>query len=142
MERRWRRGVALVIDDISASDPREFQDKIKHLGPKRKTNTPNSSYKDNGMVTSDTAFLKQKWKFEFSNLYTPSINSLFDSRILKLGNLSKPIIRAGHDWTNIHIEPSLEQTYQSDWNKQFYEIKMGNSEELTICLLKYCKMKR
>lgn len=34
---------------------------------------------DNGTVTSDTAFLKQKWKSEYSNLYNPTINSSFDS---------------------------------------------------------------
>lgn len=39
-ERRWRRGVALELDEISVRDPRKFWDKIKHSGPKKKQNLP------------------------------------------------------------------------------------------------------
>lgn len=61
-ERRWRRGVAIEIDEISVCNPRKFWDKIKHLGPKKKAKTPNECM-DNGTVTSGTAFLKQKYQF-------------------------------------------------------------------------------
>lgn len=59
---RWRIGRALEMDEIAASYPPKFWDKIKYLRPERTTKIPNECYMDIGTVTADTTFLKQKWK--------------------------------------------------------------------------------
>lgn len=71
------------MDEIAVSYPPKFWDKIKYLRPERTTKIPNECYMDNGTVTADTTFLKQKWKSEFSNLYNPNVNYSFDSEFRK-----------------------------------------------------------
>lgn len=71
---------------------------------------------DNDTVTSDTAFLKQKWKLEFSNLYNPTINSSFDSEFRNSAIYQNQVFE--QNMTKPTYISFLEQTYRSNLNKQ------------------------
>lgn len=88
-DRKWRKGESLEIEEISVKDPRKFWDKIKHLGPKRKSKIPYECYMEDGSVTTNPEYLKQKWKSEFSNLYNPNTDSSFDSEFRNTAIIQK-----------------------------------------------------
>lgn len=80
-ERSYFRNKALEIENINTSNPTEFWQYIKSLGPKRKSAIPMQVYNSDGSKTDDCDSVMDKWKSEFRNLYNmpDDIDSAFDS---------------------------------------------------------------
>lgn len=78
-ERKHKLDLALNIDSVRDSDPKQFWDQIKKLGPQRKSKFPTECYNDAGEVTSNSDTLKHTWERDFSLLYNPAINDAFDA---------------------------------------------------------------
>ena len=70
-ERYYYRKKALELEEINISNPKEFWDYIKRLGPKNKTTTPMGVYTDDGNITTDKFEVLNKWKNDFGQLLNP-----------------------------------------------------------------------
>ena len=68
-ERQYNRNIIANIEDVSTSNPREFWQKLKNLGP-RKSKIPNSVYDNNNLLCSDPNIVLNKWKSEFEKLFS------------------------------------------------------------------------
>lgn len=90
-ERAYYRGIAIEIDKVETSDPRQFWKYIQSLGPKRHHEIPMKVYidEDNNIAT-DVKTVLQKWKNDFACLYnkpgvedeqTSSYNSLLNLKL-------------------------------------------------------------
>ena len=75
-ERQYYKNIIGNIETASSSNPREFWQKIKSLGP-RKAKIPTSVYDDNNSLCSNPDTVLGKWKSEFEKLYSKT-NATFD----------------------------------------------------------------
>ena len=67
-ERAYNREQILSFDEINPNNPREFWDKLKNLGPKRKTSIPIKARKGNEIITDEKEVMNI-WKEDFEKLY-------------------------------------------------------------------------
>ena len=77
-ERTYRRTVANDIESMSTSNPNDFGDKVKHLGPRKDRSIPVEIHDDSGHVIRDENIVFEKWKGDFENLYSSSSSCDFD----------------------------------------------------------------
>ena len=66
------------IEADCTSNPREFCDHLKSLGPKRKYTVPYEVYDEDGNVRTDSSFDDSTWIRDFSNLYNAQNTQDFD----------------------------------------------------------------
>ena len=59
------------LEHFSLNSPKQFWDELKSLGPKKKNKKPKECYTDDGIITSETDFVRNVWKSEFAKLYNP-----------------------------------------------------------------------
>ena len=82
-ERAYSRKVTTNLEHITTTNPREFWNTIKSMGP-RKQNIPFTVYKNDTVeLTDDIEYVKNKWKNDFDGLYKRSseANSDFHQNI-------------------------------------------------------------
>ena len=77
-EREYKRGLMINIEADCTSNPREFWDHLKSLGPKRKHTVPYEVYDEDGNVRTDSSFVDSTWTRDFSNLYNAQNTQDFD----------------------------------------------------------------
>ena len=77
-ERTYRRTVANDIESMSTSNPNDFWDKVKHLGPRKGRSIPVEIQDEFGNAIRDENIVFDKWKGDFENLYSCNSNSEFD----------------------------------------------------------------
>ena len=77
-ERTYRRTVANDIESMSTSNPNDFWDKVKHLGPRKDRSIPVEIHDEFGNYIRDENIVFDKWKGDFENLYSYNSNSEFD----------------------------------------------------------------
>ena len=90
-ERKYRRTVADDIESISTTNPNDFWDKVKDLGPRRDRSIPVQIYDEHGHVIRDENIVFEKWKEDFEHLYSCNTNNEFDQTFydnLKCHNLN------------------------------------------------------
>ena len=76
-ERTYYRKQLERIEEVNTSNPREFWDHIKNLGPRSKTKIPDEVL-INGTVSREPDDIKEFWKNEFSKLYNKQDSELGD----------------------------------------------------------------
>lgn len=72
-ERAYNREQIISFDEINPNNPKEFWDKLKKLGPKRKTSIPIKVRKNEEIITNETEVLNT-WKEDFEKLYNCPVN--------------------------------------------------------------------
>ena len=79
-ERHYHRELADKIEEFNSSDPKQFWEQIKKLGPQSGKSIPEKVYTENGELSDDIYFVKSQWKSEFETLYNKpeSDNVLYD----------------------------------------------------------------
>ncbi|VDI49336.1 Hypothetical predicted protein [Mytilus galloprovincialis] len=68
-ERHYRQSFCLKIDNMVTSNPNDFWDKIKKLGPRKVQNIPMEIYGPNGEILTDDDSLLNRRKTDFHNIY-------------------------------------------------------------------------
>ncbi|VDI40881.1 Hypothetical predicted protein [Mytilus galloprovincialis] len=86
-ERHYRQSFCLEIDNMVTSNPNDFWDKIKKLGPRKVQNIPMEVYGPNGEILTDDDSVLNRWKTDFHNIYnmdnsTAEFNDNFHSQVL------------------------------------------------------------
>ena len=75
-KRNFQKLKCLHIEQVNSSDPNIFWDYIKKLGPKKSSHIPWECYSDNGDIVYNTNEVLDKWRDEFSSLYSPSLENI------------------------------------------------------------------
>lgn len=70
-KRSYLRSQTLHLENINSTDPTAFWEYIKRLGPNKKTNIPWECYDDGGNIVTNADYILEKWRTEFSHLYSP-----------------------------------------------------------------------
>lgn len=91
-ERDYHRLVAVDIETMSTTNPNEFWDKIKHLGPRKDSSIPVEIVDDNGVVIKDQNEVFDKWKEDFSNLYNGANSEEFDDTFYDRAKIHKYLL--------------------------------------------------
>ena len=68
-ERKFKRNQVIELENFCIADPKQFWDKLKQLGPKRKQGIPMEVYDDAGNIVCDKEQVLDKWCSEFEKLY-------------------------------------------------------------------------
>ena len=78
-ERQFRHSFCVEVENMTTSNPNEFWEKIKKLGPRKTQRIPMEVYGEDGTVLTDDETILNKWKTEFQNIYnTDNAASNFD----------------------------------------------------------------
>ncbi|XP_060600600.1 uncharacterized protein LOC132754030 [Ruditapes philippinarum] len=91
-ERDYKRSFSVEIEFMSTSNPNEFWNKIKHLGPKRDSSIPMEIVNEHGRIDKDENAVFDKWKRDFENLYNSTGSDEFDSEFYNRAKLHKHIL--------------------------------------------------
>ncbi len=67
--RNYQRSTIFDIENVCSSNPKEFWESIKKLGPCKKNDIPMEVYDDDGGILNDQQSVLAKWKQEFEGLY-------------------------------------------------------------------------
>ena len=70
-KRSYLRSQTLHLEEINSTDPNAFWEYIKKLGPSKKSDIPWECYDEAGNIVSNTDYILEKWRTEFSKLYSP-----------------------------------------------------------------------
>ena len=70
-KRSYLRSQVLHLENINSTDPNIFWENIKRLGPNKKSSVPWECYDDAGNIVTNTDYILEKWRTEFSDLYSP-----------------------------------------------------------------------
>ena len=79
-ERAYKRTLCDNIENMSAENPNEFWEKIKHLGPRKCSEIPMETYDQDGNIITDETFVLNQWKTDFENLYKNDDGNSFDTQ--------------------------------------------------------------
>ena len=134
-ERNYYRNKAMEIEKINTSNPTEFWNHIKLLGPKRKNNTIPMEVYDK---TDPAGFAKlygreevlNRWKDDFYDLYNmPSdANSDFDNEFYERVNSLLPGIKLSEMSNDLHNELDYNALFTHDeLSKVCSQMKLGKS---------------
>ena len=78
-ERNYKKSFANVIEDMSSTNPNEFWNKIRKLGPRNKHNIPMEVLDDEGNVIANDREILERWRVDFENLYNGCGSTEFDN---------------------------------------------------------------
>ena len=67
-ERKYNQQVVCDIDEVCTSNPSEFWNYLKSLGPRKKNHIPMKVYEGDSMIT-DIEQVLERWKLDFESLY-------------------------------------------------------------------------
>ena len=70
-QRKYNSDLSSNLEHFSLNSPKQSWDELKSLGPKKKNKIPKECYTDDGIITSETDFVRNVWKSEFEKLYNP-----------------------------------------------------------------------
>ena len=90
-KRTFQREKALCIDAASTSNPTDFWDQIKKLGPRRDDNQTLEVYTSDGEVSRDLGVVIETWKNSYEKLYNPKNTSSLDENYLEKCELLKSL---------------------------------------------------
>ena len=68
-ERRYRFDQLNNLEKTVTSDPKQFWDTLKTLGPRKKCDITMEVYNGNGVIVNDTGVVLEKWRDEYNMLY-------------------------------------------------------------------------
>ena len=87
-ERTYNRGLAIEIESVHTTNPREFWKYICSLGPRKEKTLPLKVYtgNNNTEITSDINAVLSTWKEAFSNLYNKPICVSDENEYIELCN--------------------------------------------------------
>ena len=91
IERNFNRQQILNIDELNTKDPKEFWNKIKHLGPKRVKNIPVKVKLGDGFCT-DTQKVLERWENDFQSLLNRPESDIFNNEFYQQVISSKVLI--------------------------------------------------
>ena len=92
-ERMYYKNLADHLENINTSNPKEFWDHIKKLGPKKNTDIPVKTYTDQGDITTDLSQVLTKWENDFHSLFNSEENlANFDTQFLNNIKLEKSML--------------------------------------------------
>ena len=91
IERNFNRQQILNIDELNTKDPKEFWNKIKHLGPKRVKNIPMKVKLGDGFCT-DTQKVLERWENDFQSLLNRPESDIFNNEFYQQVISSKVLI--------------------------------------------------
>ena len=118
LERQYKRGQMLKIEDVCNTNPNEFWKYIKNLGPKRKNNIPMEVYSENNDIIYDQAAVLDKWRSEFEGLYNP-----------QGGNINENWLKYIKDeigmFENIMLDPLFESSNVLNSDFTFKEVEQA-----------------
>ena len=78
-ERKFKRGQMLDIEEVCTSNPTEFWDHMKRLGPKTKSSIPMEVYGPDDEILCDTTNVMNVWQQGFQNIYNEGYEESFNS---------------------------------------------------------------
>ncbi|XP_055998773.1 uncharacterized protein LOC130047523 isoform X1 [Ostrea edulis] len=76
-ERSYKKTVARDIENMSSSNPNEFWNKIKKLGPRNTIYIPMEVIDTDGNIITNEREVLNRWQIDFQNLYNGSVNTDF-----------------------------------------------------------------
>ena len=119
-----------------SSDPNEFWNQIKNLGPKRKKDENFEVYDENGQPTSDINLVLKKWEESTKDLFDYKDDPIFDNDFLqqKLDELQKS------ETEQTHTIPFLNECIKYD-EVEYVVTKAKNGKGVGPDLLPYEVMK-
>ena len=74
-ERSFKRKQVYQLEEVNTSNPNEFWESIKRLGPRKKAEIPWEVYDSEGFICTDKSVIMNKWKEDFKGLLTPPQDS-------------------------------------------------------------------
>ena len=75
-ERRFWLEKCTEIENLQTNDPKQFWNKLKDMGPRKKKSIPFEVYDNDNTVCTDTTFVLDKWKQHFESLYKGQSNEI------------------------------------------------------------------
>ena len=72
LERRYKRGQMLEIDEFCTANPNKFWSQVKNLGPRKGSSIPMEVYNTDKDVVGDIDTVLNTWKESFASLYNQS----------------------------------------------------------------------
>jgi hypothetical protein len=67
--------MAIEIEDMCSSNPKDFWERIKRLGPRKGTAIPIEVIDSNGVPINNVNIVFEKWRIDFLNLYAFQIRT-------------------------------------------------------------------
>ena len=98
----YKRKLEIELEEKVASDPNEFWNQIKNLGPKRQKEENFEVYDENGKATSDIDIVLKKWEQCTKDLFDEKNDPIFDNDFLN--TKMEELTQIEND---NHIDPAL-----------------------------------
>ena len=71
LERQYKRGQMLELENTCKNDPKNFWNHLKKLGPSKNKTIPTEVYDHENEIVTDKERILEKWRSEFCSLYNP-----------------------------------------------------------------------
>ena len=133
----YKRKLELELEEQVSSDPNEFWNQIKNLGPKRQKEENFEVYDENGKATSDINVVLKKWEHCTKELFGEKNDPIFDNDFLKTKE---------EELTKLENEDETDQLHFLNQRIQYSEVefiidKSKNGKAVGPDLLPYECMK-
>ncbi len=119
-ERSYRKNTIIEIENFSSSNPNNFRDSIKKLGPRKTKDIPMEVYDNDNNIVTDLPNVLNKWKSEFETLYNfcpepGNFDDKFDSECTSnLDNENEDYFRElDNDITIDEVRKAINQTHNN-----------------------------
>ncbi|CAC5416249.1 unnamed protein product [Mytilus coruscus] len=93
-ERTYKKAMAVDIETMVTTNPNEFWEKIRKLGPRNVKDIPMEVVDESGEVLTNEKDVLNKWRIDFENLYNWKNNTEFENDHYNQSKVHKQLLES------------------------------------------------